>query len=426
MLATEGSQYCPLLDLPVELMLRITKNLHRTEALPALRLTCKALEYITFDRFAQTFEIVRCCIFYEERSLSLKKLLEKPSRISRRVRWVEFTTCFFESVDFHEVPLAHNHDAGVLPIALNDAHKTYAEMQAAEIQGPINVALFSRILLDLKRVFPYIGISCRMSDNQGKGFEHLRAQRDILFTMVISNHKIRNLSLSHGSISTLDDVVKHLLPELQQSGSKLEAFEFVPNRGSEDLVTRRDTTPTELKIRLMFMALQSAEKLWSLELSLRSFTLLNRASGIIALALDATVSNNIRRLILTSTKVGEKTLMKALSRWTPKLVELELGDVRLTYVHEGWTPILQLIATMPKLEFLTLWEMAEIRNTVSPGTVVISMNRLEKGSKTSMVAGTLTGLQESDRSGRYYSNRGEVSLGLEELLVGHLRYQDAW
>jgi hypothetical protein len=94
MLATEGSQYCPLLDLPVELMLRITKNLHRTEALPALRLTCKALEYITFDRFAQTFEIVRCCIFYEERWLSLKKLLEKPSRISRRVRWVEFTTCF--------------------------------------------------------------------------------------------------------------------------------------------------------------------------------------------------------------------------------------------------------------------------------------------------------------------------------------------
>lgn len=399
--------------------------MHRTEALPALYLTCKALEHITFDRFAQTFEIVRCCIFYEERWPSLKKLLEKPSHISRRVRWVEFTTCFFEGVDFHEMPLAHNHDAVFLPIALNDAYKTYAETQAAEVQGPINVALFSCLLLDLKRVFPHIGISCRMSDNQGEGFEHLRAQLDILLTMIISNHKIRNLSLSHSSISTLDNIAEHLRPELLQSASKLERFEFVPTRGSEDLVTRRDTTANELKIRLMYMVLQSAEKLWSLELSLRKFILLNRATGIIALALDATVSNNIWRFVLRSTKVGERTLLKALSRWTPKLVELELGDVRLTYVHEGWTPILQLIATMLKLEFLTLWEMAEIRNTKSPGTVVISMNHLEKGSKTSMVARTLTCLQESDRSGRYYSDRGEVSLGLQELLVGHLRYQDA-
>ena len=367
--ATESNQDCPLLDLPVELLLRITNNLHRTEALPALRLTCKALDHTTFDRFA------------------------------------------------------HNHDAGFLPVALNDTYKTYAETQAAEVQGPINIALFSRLLLDLKRVFPHIGISCRMSDNQGEGFEHLRVQRDILFTMVISNHKMRNLSLSHGSISTLDDVVKHLLPALQQSASKLERFEFVPTRGSEDLLTRGSITPHELKLRLMYRVLRSAEKLWGLELSLRRFTLLTHASGIITTALNSTVSNNIRRFVLQSAKAVEEILLKALSQWAPKLVELELGDVRPTFVHEGWTPILQLIATMPKLEFLTLWEMGEMRDTTSLDMVVISMNHLVKGSKRSMIARTSTGLQESDRSGRYYRGRDEVSLGLEELLAGRLRYQ---
>jgi hypothetical protein len=424
---TVSDQHCPLLDLPVEMLQRITNNLHRTEALPALRLTCKALDNITFDRFAQTFEVVNCCIFYEERWLSLKKLLEKPSRITSRIRWVQFTTDFFESAEFDTVPLALNHDDVHLPVALNNTYMTYAESRAAAIQpAPINVALFGRIFLNLERVFPHIGVCCRMSDNQGEGFEHLRAQRDIVFTMVVTHHKIRSLALSHASLSTLDDVVKYMRPELEKSVSKLERFEFVPTRGNEALTTRHNATPYELKVRLMYRVLRSAETLWSLELSLCRFTLLNRASSIMATLLDGTVSNNIRRFVLRSAKLSGKYLLKALSRWAPKLVELELGDVRLTFVREGWSPILQFIATMPKLERLTLWEMGEKRSPTSSDMVVISMNHLSQGRKTVMTARTSTGLRESDRLGRHYIGRDEVLLGLEELLAGRLTYRDAW
>jgi hypothetical protein len=181
----EGDQHCHLLDLPVEMLQRITNNLHRTQALPALRLTCKALDHVTFDRFAQTFGTVKCCIFYEKRWLSLKKLLETPSRITDKIRWVEFTTCSFESTDYHKLPLALNHDDGTLRHARATALKTYAKSQAAAIQDhSINVALLGRVLHDLIRVFPHINISCHISDNQGDGLEHLRAQRDFLFDHV--------------------------------------------------------------------------------------------------------------------------------------------------------------------------------------------------------------------------------------------------
>jgi hypothetical protein len=53
-----GDQHCYLLDLPVEMLQRITDQLHRTQTLPALRLTCRALDNVTFDRFVETFETV--------------------------------------------------------------------------------------------------------------------------------------------------------------------------------------------------------------------------------------------------------------------------------------------------------------------------------------------------------------------------------
>jgi hypothetical protein len=160
------------------------------------------------------------------------------------------------------VPLALNHNDGALEDALIKTFKTYAESQATAIQGrPINVALFGRVLHDLKRVFPHIQINCRMSDNQGDGCEHLRAQRDILLTMLITNHEIRHLSLSHSTLLTLDNFKDHMRPELLQSVSNLFSFGFVPARGGETRVTQLSSTPYELRVRVMNQLLQSAPNL---------------------------------------------------------------------------------------------------------------------------------------------------------------------
>ena len=419
---TEGDQHCHLLDLPVEMLQRITENLHATQVLPALRLTCKALDSITFDRFAQTFDTVRCCIFYEERWLSLQRLLGKPSRIMNRIRWVEFTTCFFEHVDFRKVPLALNHNDGVP--AINGNFRTYTESQAAAVQGrPINVALIGRVLRDLKRVFPHIEISYRMSDNQSIGFEHLRTQRDILLTMLITtHHKIRHLSLSHSTVLALDNIMDHLRPELLHSVSKLRGFRFMPPRGCDTSLTRRGATSHELRVRVMYKVLQSAKDLRHLELSLDKFSLLGHASTIARVALESAVSKNIQRFVFRSAKITEEDLLKALSRWAPKLEELELGEVCLSFVREGRSTILQLIATMPKLKHLVLWEMGEKRGLRNSDMVSISMNHLKKGRKNTLTERTLLGRQAGDRLGRHYSGRDEVLSGLEELLAERLRY----
>ena len=421
-----GDQHCYLLDLPVEMLQRITDQLHRTQTLPALRLTCRALDNVTFDRFVETFETVRCCIFYEKRWLSLKKLLKNPSRITNKIRWVEFTTRFLESVDFSKVPFALNHDDCPLGDALSKAFHTYAESQAAAIQGrPITVALFDRVLRDLKHVFPHILISCRISDNQGDGFEHLRAQRDILLTTLATHHKMRHLRISHSTALALDNMMDHLRPELLQSVSNLGGFSFLPARGGETCTTRRGATSYELRVRVTYKVLQSAPDLRHLVLSLDKFAVSGLTSRIARAALELTVSDKIEHLVLRNAKVAEKDLLKALSRWAPNLLELELGQVSLTFVRQGWSPILQLISTMPKLKHLYLWKMNEKRLRTSSDLVVVTMDHLMTGRKSLLTERTSTSLHKSGRCGRRYLDRSEVMLGLEELLSGHLRYQAA-
>jgi hypothetical protein len=321
---------------------------------------------------------------------------------------------FLQDVEFNTVPLALNHNDRVY--VSKKAYKTYAESQATALiqAAPINVALVGRVPLGLKLVFPHIGISCRMPDSQGEGFEHLRAQCDILLTMVITFHKIQNLSLSHSSMQTVEGVMAHLRPELLQSVSGLKGFRFVPVRGGETEVT----LPSDQSRRgLMYKVLQSAGNLDDLELSLKKFVLLGRASGIAASFLDATVSNNIRRFVLKNARVSEEHLLKALSRWAPKLEELELGEICLTFVRQGWLPFLQLIATMPKLKHLVLREMLEKKSLVTSDVVSIIMKSLTKGSKGSLPARTRPGQYEGDKGGRHYSGRNEVLLGVEELLA---------
>ena len=105
-----------------------------------------------------------------------------------------------------------------------------------------------------------------------------------------------------------------------------------------------------------------------------------------------------------------------------RLEELELGEVCLSFVREGRSTILQLIATMPKLKHLVLWEMGEKRGLRNSDMVSISMNHLKKGRKNTLTERTLLGRQAGDRLGRHYSGRDEVLSGLEELLAERLRY----
>lgn len=61
-------QHYPLLELPVETLQRITGLVDSHEDLPVLRRTCKVLDDVTFNQFANaSFSNLKCCIFSEAR-----------------------------------------------------------------------------------------------------------------------------------------------------------------------------------------------------------------------------------------------------------------------------------------------------------------------------------------------------------------------
>ena len=101
----ETSDESRLLSLPMELLTRIT-NMLNDESLPTLRITCKTLEGATFDRFAKTFSTTYCCVYYNSRWLSLKKCLNGPLRLVRRLGYINFTTNPLERHHYTEMQIA--------------------------------------------------------------------------------------------------------------------------------------------------------------------------------------------------------------------------------------------------------------------------------------------------------------------------------
>jgi hypothetical protein len=112
-------QYCPLLDLPVETLQRITGLLDPHEDLPVLHSTCKVLDDVSFNQFANaSFSNLKCCIFSEARWLRLKEILGGPKRITSKIRDVEFTTHLFDRREKSELELLLNDDYSEIVIEM--------------------------------------------------------------------------------------------------------------------------------------------------------------------------------------------------------------------------------------------------------------------------------------------------------------------
>lgn len=81
----------PFLALPVELVTRITDLLDKEDLL-MIRPTFKALDAITFDRFAEEyFAHVYCWIATSESYDRLRNIISDSSRLRNRVRQLTFT-----------------------------------------------------------------------------------------------------------------------------------------------------------------------------------------------------------------------------------------------------------------------------------------------------------------------------------------------
>ena len=74
-----------LLDLPVEVVARVIEFIN-SETLVSVRLTCKALEDITFDRFAdEDFAHIYCWVVTVDDFKRLKGILHESPRLSSKI-----------------------------------------------------------------------------------------------------------------------------------------------------------------------------------------------------------------------------------------------------------------------------------------------------------------------------------------------------
>lgn len=96
-MAAVANNNSALLALPVELVHRIADHLE-DESLLQLRLTCKALETIRFDRFAEAYVVHQSCwIYEEERWKRLYLIFTTNRRLSTHIKTILLTVDVLEA-----------------------------------------------------------------------------------------------------------------------------------------------------------------------------------------------------------------------------------------------------------------------------------------------------------------------------------------
>jgi len=264
-------KHCHLLDLPVELLQRITNLLDPHETLPAVRLACKVLDDVSFERFARTsFSVVSCCIFYEQRWLRLKEILDGPSRITERIEHVNLTICVSENIDSTELQLAPT--AVDTDVPLEDVqilvHEAQDEARTEDITYPPNFALMSRVLRDVERVLPPGAVTLNLIQGHTRNWTNyqIEAHCEALLTMASTQAelRIRSLYLSPNSMLGLDRSLAHLRQETLRCTSELKMFKLFRPLGYE-VVLELDDMKT---LNHMCEILRSATELHSQHFSL--------------------------------------------------------------------------------------------------------------------------------------------------------------
>jgi hypothetical protein len=99
-----------LLELPTDVLHRILGLLHN-ETLICVRRTCKSLDAVTFDRFAdEHFAYIYCWTYTHNAFERLKDILQHAPRLRDRIRKITLTDDFLEDQPISALHLVHNKD----------------------------------------------------------------------------------------------------------------------------------------------------------------------------------------------------------------------------------------------------------------------------------------------------------------------------
>lgn len=220
-----------LLGLPVEVVARITSFVSSETLLP-VRLTCKALENITFDRFAtEKFADVCCWIATVDDFKRLRDILHQSRRLSSRIRQLTLTTDIFRDLPYNAMNYVRRESESDSD-ARHEANRLARIFDGLSYADAISIL---RTLQDIRRLPQDILVTADLSavatgnlDPNGQlsrfGTYKWLPQQCILFALALLRLELYRLSIDRFTLVDSDDLRAVIGAELQATMATLEAL----------------------------------------------------------------------------------------------------------------------------------------------------------------------------------------------------------
>lgn len=403
----------------MELVQRIAVQLDEDDdAMFSLRLTCKALEVATFDRFANRFFKSREYSVLSKRSmLRLQDLLARSSQMMARMQHITFVSAIFPNRSHKQVSLALKQSQTNLQEAQMAAMQVCAasELKALHNQSLPDAELIRCVLIAFKEKCPHAQLS-------------LDLRRHVRSSMPVHADVLEVVSSLDFALTSLKADLDHLclrepgtlIPRLSTCMPSLHVLSFAKAEASRSEADRpvieRQTLAAE-RYSLLRNVLDSANGLRELTLDFRAHKMdLQSNLQLTSVLLVAGSHPKLESLRLESLAITQEALFEALTIWRKRLKKVQLSMVCLTDVKgDNWLDVLKTLTKMPKLRKVKLHDLYGLRGRgfryhvdlrhLTQG--LIRNSPIHGGAKHKSVA---------------FRNRKEVKAGLNELLVGGLRY----
>jgi hypothetical protein len=343
-----------LLDLPEDVLYLILRFLN-SESLTTLRSTCKVLDAVTFDRFAdQYFAHMQCWTFTADTLTRLKDIIQDSPRLRGRIRKVTLTDNFLEDKslgDLHLVPKQSQSDHWAQHWSVEAYIDTCDDTQ-------LGLILAHRVFLDLQRLPQEITIALDFINRELFGKERYhRARQEIFFSLITSQTKIHSLADEHSTLRRLDDILAHNRIGFLDCMSTLQTLRSTLHWHASKLPENNDHP---MFAEILSGAKQLRDLTFEITMNRDEEVCYQRNCPLLAVPSDILLGgtySNLTNLKLVHFAVSRNVLEHVIQQFNVTLTHLTLRRVRLTTGDDGWKRIGEILLTASKLAYVQLQMM---------------------------------------------------------------------